>query len=188
MALSEGFALLGLPLVFTGVHLAVVSVQSSVGWVKRVSCCFTDRCDVCDCVWCDSVPDLNKSGSGYELKPHDALQCQTDGQNHRGHHKPAGHPHPGRGVRRCRTLAHSSRSVAVSIWFWSLISSDLWRFLLLLMCAVCKNQSLVLCVSPQRFLKQTRALKKGWSSKLSSSSSWMRSLPSYTLHFLEAGG
>lgn len=200
MASFKGISFLIFHLVFhsclIGVYPVVLSVQRSVSQIKCIPRYFTDRCDICYCIWCDFIPDLNQSRSGYELKPHDALQCQTDGKNHSGHHKPGGYSHSGWSVRRRRTLAHCSRSVVVfgsamliidlilifDIWWHSDWLSAVDSF------SHVKYQAFVLWLSPQRFLKQTRALKKGWSSKLSSSSSWMRSLPSYTLHFLEAGG
>lgn len=65
-------------------------------------------CHLCHSVWCDSLPDLHPSCSLYELQSDHTEPRTADSQNHCSHHQPGGHPHTGRGVRSCGTVAHGA--------------------------------------------------------------------------------
>lgn len=69
----------------------------------------SDRCYICHCVWSDPLPDLHQSRSSYEHQPNHTEPRTTDGEDHRSHHQPGGHPHTGRGVRSCGAMAHCVR-------------------------------------------------------------------------------
>lgn len=75
----------------------------------------SDWCYVCHCVWCDPLPDLHQSCSSYELQSNHTESCTTNGQNYCSHHQPGGHPHTGRGVWRCGTMAHCTRYVGLGV-------------------------------------------------------------------------